>query len=366
MAQRGIVNEPLTPIEKMLDFQFVSDPRRARFELPGAPAGWPQGKPYAHQPTTFTPEQARDILKYRVIRLERIPKDLRHDDMCANRKFLLNVLRGTSRKKGLIAVLRDDGWNHNTPQTASFTREGFLLDGQHRFAASVLANKPITLPYMSCVPWDTFVDIDSGRGREAAQLVDVPYAEHAAAAARRILPVLKGIERQVWAEQNAVNSDIVELVHGWPFFQESWDGAGGGTWMQEIMATRPSRVPLTPLIASVMMALAAGADRFHVLEFLEGLKPSYTRGYDTLGTTGADPRYLLRDRYLNRNKNTKDPKEARRAVAYCRRALAVWLEYKRGGRVEELRALKAVGERELLPEVWRADAVRKFHNEVVC
>lgn len=359
MTQEGRVSE----IEKMLGFEFVSDPRKAKFKLPGAPADHPRGRPYLCQPTTFTPEQAADILKYRVIRRDRMPKSLQHAEMCSNRRFLINTLKGTSRRKGLVAVLRDGEWNHNTPQTASFTWDGFLLDGQHRFAASVLANKPITLPYADGTPWDAFDDIDSGRGRSADQLLgDVKYPQHVAAVARMVLAVIEGVERERWSIQNAPNQDIIDLVKGWPFFHS--DDDSGVPWMLEVMQAGKTGVPIGPLAASVMMALAAGADPFHVHEFLDGLKSTFSQGYEDF-KNGRDPRHMLRNLYLNPKARGTGEERKRAQVAHCRRAMEIWLDWKTGIRLHQLQKLNTPSIDDRLPEVWRADEVRAYHHRMV-
>lgn len=356
--------ERLTDIEKLLGFEFVSDPRKARFPLPGIPADHPAGTRYVTQPITFTPEEARDILKYRVIRQDRMPREIRHDGMCNNRRFLITTLRGNSRRKGLIAVVKDGEWNHRTSQTVAFTREGFLLDGQHRFAACALGGKEITFPVMLNADWDIFDDIDSGRGRGADQLLgDVKYPIEAATAARMLLPVVAGVEREHWSFLDAPNQDVIELINRWPFFHGGDDG--GIVWMREVKAAQRTRIPIGPLAASVMAALAAGADPFHVQEFLDGLKDSFSERYETIGTAGRDPRHMLRSIYLRRDTRKNDALERRRQVGHCRRAMQVWLDWKTETANHELQKLPTVSATSDLPEVWRADEVRKFHYERV-
>lgn len=365
-------DEAKSVIERRLGFEFVSDPRKSRFPIPETPKGHPKDRPYPYPAMKITPEMARDILKYRVIRREITPKRLLHDKMTGNRRFLIAALDGSRHRKGLVAVLEDGEWNPGIASPIVFTHDGYLLDGQHRMAACALSGVTMEVPVVVNGQWDTFTVIDTNRGRNAGQLLgDVPYADYSAAAAKLILPVIRGVERQEWSVANASNQEVYDLVHGWPFFHESWDG--GGTWMREVVAAAASRIPLSPLAASTMMALAAGADPFHVQSFLDGLKPGYSQGFPDIGKKGKDPRFLLRRLYLTRGGSGKSvtDTERRQQVGHVRRAMQIWLDYRmweehgEGPGITELSQLRTVSDHSDLPEVWNADAVRKFHREKV-
>lgn len=358
-------------IEKMLGFEFVSDPRKARFPIPETPGAYLKSspdRPYPHPSMKITPEMARDVLKYRVIRVEQMPRELRHPEVTTNRRFLIATLNGTKRNKGLVAVVADGEWNPKTSTPVVFTRDGFLLDGQHRFAACALSGKPIECPVVTNGQWDTFSVLDTGRGRNAGQLLGdtIPYPDQSAAAAKLILPVIHGVERSQWTIGDASNQEIYDLVHGWPFFHETWEG--GGSWMKHVLQTSSTGIPQGALAASTMMALAAGADPFTVQMFLDGLKPSYREGFPNIpeGGNGEDPRYLLRRQYLNKKGGRKaTDKDRRDQVSHVRKAMEVWLEYMGGFKVIELSKLQAAAENDKLPVVWHADAVRSFHREKV-
>lgn len=363
-----------TAIEKLLGIEFVSDPRKARFPIPETPRKYLEEHPdrsFPHPSMIITPEMARDVLTYRVIRIERMPRELRHPEVTANRRFLLNTLTSTKKNKGLVATVLNGDWDPRISTPVVFTDDGFLLDGQHRFAACALSGKPIETPVTTSGQWGTFAVLDTGRGRNAGQLLgdDIPYADHAAAAARLIIPVLKGTERTEWGSADATNREIFELVHGWPFFKETQEDSG--SWIKHVLQAAASRVPPSALAASVMMALAAGADAFDVQEFLNGLKPGYRDGFPMIGERGEDPRHLLRRQYMNK-RGTRRPsdKERRDQVSHVRRAMEVWLEWRlyqrdgSGSRIE-LEKLQTAAENAQLPAVWRADAVRKFHSEEV-
>lgn len=358
-------------IEKMLGFDFVSDPRKARFPIPETPSDFLSknaDRPYPHPSMKITPEMARDVLKYRVIRVERMPRELRHPEVTTNRRFLITTLNGTKKNKGLISVVKDD-WDPRISTPVVFTEDGFLLDGQHRFAAAALANTTIEFPVTTNGQWGTFSVLDTGRGRNAGQLLgDIPYADQSAAAAKLILPVIHGTERSDWIIADASNQEIFELVHGWPFFHETWEGSG--SWMKHVLQAAASRIPPSALAASTMMALAAGANASHVQEFLNGLKPGYRDGFPKIGPKGEDPRHLLRRQYMNKGGKKPTDKDRRDQVSHIRRAMEVWLEYKAyeagdGGSLIQLEKLQAAAENADLPLIWHADNVRKFHAERV-
>lgn len=354
-------------IEKMLGFEFVSDPRGARFPIPETPMNHPANRPFPYPAMTITPEMARDVLMYRVIRLDRIPASIRHEGMVSNRRFLIAALKGSHRDKGWLRKFQDKEMHPGTPEPVCFTWDGYLLDGQHRFAACAITGIPFEVPVSVGVPWDTFLILDSGRGRTPGQLLgSIPYPDNCAAAAKLILPVLSGTEKRDWAVQTAGNQDVYDLVHGWPIFQGSWPD-GEAPWLKHVLVASRSRIPLAPLAASTMMALAAGADAFHVSEFLEGLKPGYKGSYPDLGPLTSDPRHMLRSFYLSAKTGGKgNVREKRRQVAHVRRSMQVWLDWKSGIKLHRISTLPtSLTEDADLPPVWNADAVRNYHREKV-
>lgn len=364
-----IHEENLSPIERLLGFAFVSDPRKAKFPIPKTPAKHPVDRPYPHPSMIITPEMARDVLKYRAVSMEVMPKELKHAAMTGNRRFLLTTLEGGRRDKGLIQKIKDGEWNPRISSPVVFTRDGFLLDGQHRFAACALAGVPIEMPPTTNGQWDTFSVLDTGRQRNAGQLLgNVLYADYSAATARMILAVIRREELREPVALDASNREIYDLVHSWPWFHESWDD--GGSWMSHVMAASGRMLPRTPLAASTMMALAAGANPSWVQEFLNGLKPDYGDNLDEkfiqIGETGRDPRHMLKKFYLYpKAKLVPATLDKRRQTGHCRRAMEVWLEYKAGNPIELAKLPTAAPLNSDMPEVWHADAVRKFHQDVI-
>lgn len=366
--------EKVSAIEKLLGFSFVSDPRKARFPLPETPKehlATKSDRPFPHVSTPITPEMARDILQYRVVRIDRMQSEIRHDAMTHNRRFLLTKLKG-GRKKGLIDVVRDGEFNPRTSTPMVFTEDGFLLDGQHRAAACWLAKKAIELPVTTNGQWDTFAVLDIGTGRTAGQLLgDIPHPDRAAAAAKMILPVIEGSEAENWTLDGASNQDIYDLVHGWSFFHAQ-SSENDSSWMSYVIEASKSKVPMIPLAASTMLALAAGAKPSHVQEFLNGLSPKYREAFPPIIEGGDDPRYLLRKFYMTNDAPRKaTDKERRKQISYVRKAMSVWLDYKAymdgddTVRIHRITKLQAPAEMDPLPAVWRADRVREFHKKAV-
>lgn len=346
-------------IEKMLKLTFASDPRLSRFALPEIPQEYLDkhpGEPYV-VPFEVTPEIARDWLTYRVIRRDVTPKELLHDDFGPNRRFLPNALTGSTAKKGWVDTFKD-GEIRKTHQGIAFSWDGYLLDGQHRLAACLMSGISYKPLLSQLVPWDAFVAMDSGRGRTADHFIDLPNPNLCAAAAKYILPVIKGEEARMYYDRLATKQEVLDLVYGWGLFDSSW--------MSEVQsAAQSAKIPNTALAASVMMALAAGGDEVsdHVQEFLNGLRKSFDyRKFITIGNDGADPRWILRNLFSDSGNGAKrsfSNKETYGNVGVIRRCMQVWMDQ------EEFTGTQRTAVSRDLPKVWRADAVRAFHASKV-
>lgn len=346
-------------IEKMLGVTFASDPRRSRFPLPEIPAEYAEaypGEPYVI-PFEVTPEIARDWLTYRVISREVTPKELLHDEFGPNRRFIPGALTGSSSKKGWIDTFKD-GEIRKTHQGIAFTPDGFLLDGQHRLAACLLTKISYRPLLANGVPWDGFVAMDSGRARTADQFITMPHPTLCAAAARYIMPSLKGVEDREYYDKLAPKQDVIDMVYGWPLFS--------GPWMNEIMAAaKGSNIPNTPLAATVLMALAAGGDAVsdHVQQFLNGLKKGFQPyDYIKIGGTGQDPRWVLSSAFRTsrtEGKRTFSSKETYGNVGLIRRAMNIWMDQEVAGVFQRTHPGRD------LPPVWNVDAVRAYHTKHV-
>jgi hypothetical protein len=344
-------------IEKMLKIEFTSDPRLSKFPLPEIPADYLAkypGEPYTI-PFDVTPEIAADWLTHRVIRRDITPRELLHEDFGPNRRFLPNALTGSSSRKGWVATFKD-GEIKKTHQGIAFSWDGYLLDGQHRLAACLISGISYRPQLSQLVPWDAFTAMDSGRGRTADQFIDLPHPNLCAAAAKYILPVIKGEEARTYYDKRATKQEVLDLVYGWGIFE--------GPWMAEVQsAARAANIPNTPLAASVAMALAAGGDAAtdQVQQFLNGLRKNFAadpRNYITIGNAGLDPRWVLRGAFSEGSsgkKRTFSSDETYGNVGVIRRCVQVWMDQ------EEFTGTQRTPTSRDLPKVWRADAVRQFH-----
>lgn len=361
--------KPMSPepsrIEKLLGIEFVSNPTKSKFALPKVPAKHPQGVPYT---TSFhlTPEIARDWMIHRIIRKDVTPAHLIHDEFAPNRRFIINALTGSKGRDGWVDTLKKGQWNPGIHQGIAFTPDGFLSDGQHRTAAVLMSGVTIQVQVSLNTSWSAFTLMDSGRHRTAGQLLgDMPYADLCVGAARYILPVLAETEHREFNDKAADKQTLVDLVQGWSYFH--------GPWPREVTAATSTfrsggRIPITPLLATTVMALAAGADAFEVQGFLNGLKKDFRpNDYETIGKNGSDPRWILRTAFVDNGRRSNDS-HFRKNDQYgnaglIRRCMSIWLN--RNERPEEVIKLDPTPSHRDLPAVWYADQVRAFHADHV-
>lgn len=354
----------LSTIEKMLNGEFTSDPRRSKFPLPEPPAGitLTPGISYTVSGVIVTPEMARDWVLNRSIRRDVMPKDLAHDNMCPNRKYLVSY-----SKQGAKKLTEDEGfWNKGTHQGGAFTPDGFLLDAQHRLTWSALSGVPIVMPIAINVPWSAWDIIDQNRRRVTAQMLDIPYATAATTVARHLLPVLEGKSATDYTRHgNDFTERVVEICLGWPYFAEDQ------AWMKEIYdAAGESRVPAGALGSVCIGALAGGAPADDVQQFLNGLRPlSRPVTYETIGRNGNDPRQLLA-RLTKRMSDDRGKKgrlsaiEERSVVGATRYAFNVWMD-RYSDKPKEISKIDKWREAFDLPPLYDEDQIRSFHAKHV-
>lgn len=351
----------LTTIEKLLGGEFTSDPRLSRFPLPPIPEGTPKGTSYIHSGFTVTPEMARDWVLHRSIRSEVMPAELRHDQVRPNRKYMVTHFRGIARNLATDPAW----WERGIHQGGAFTWDGFLLDAQHRFAASALSGVSIILPIAVGVPWSAWDVIDQGRRRNAGQMIDLPYATACASIARNLIPVLDGDSHIRYKRLgNEYLEQVMEICHGWPYFAEDH------SWMSEIFSVSVESGTPVGLLGSVCIgALAGGADPDEVQQFLNGLRPFSDVEYVTIGRKGKDPRRLaallfkkLRDARGPRGRISTEDERA--AAGALRHAMNVWL-HRWDERPIEIGVLPKWPEEKDLPPLWNEGYIRSFHKNFV-
>lgn len=351
-------------IEKMLGISFASDPRLSKFPLPRTPENHPTDRPYPHPAQEISPQVAKDWLTYRVIRKEVTPRALLHDKFCANRRFIINNLKGSTARKGLVDTIKDGEWNPAIAQGIAFTPDGFLLDGQHRLAACVLAGKAIEVPVSTNTPWETFAVTDAGRARTAGQLIDLPYADYCSSIAKYLMPGVYGTEREDFQYKAASRQETIDLVMGWPLFQ--------GPWMNQIMlASQSARIPAAPLGAATIAALAVldmegrseapdAPNEFRVQAFLDGLKKSFS---PTDYTSATDPRWQIRLLFQGGTRGDSGGRVAapdqRGNAGVLRRAMTLWLENK------EISQIARTPSNRALPPFWHGEKLAEYHEKHV-
>lgn len=352
----------VSTIEKLLGGEFSSDPRCSRFPLPAIPSGTPPGSSYTQSGVTVTPDMARDWVLHRSIRRDLTPRELVHDDMCPNRKYMITYVKDMAKK-----LAKDPSWwNNGIHQGAAFTGDGFLLDAQHRLAACALSGVSIVMPIAVGVPWSAWEAIDQNRRRHANQMVDLPYANVCTSTARHLLPTLEEKSHILYTRTgNDFLDAILEVCLGWPYF------ALDQAWTKEISdAALESGIPAGPLGSVCIGALAGGAPADEVQQFLNGLRP-LTRGVDyvSIGSSGKDPRQLAA-RHFAKLRNRRDRRgrmsaEYERAtVGSVRYAMNVWLT-RFDENPTEISVISSWARDKDLPPLWNEEKIRAFHNQFV-
>lgn len=367
VSERGITHMQKpgsSRVEKLLDFEFTSDPRQSKYPLPELPAGWPSDKPHPFPPIKITPHMARDWVQHRLIVPDVTPRDLKHDDYRANRNIVLGKLFGNQYKPGLIEVIRSGGWNPRISQGAGFTSDGFISDAQHRFIAIAAAGVEVEMIITRNAGWDAFDVTDDVRTRSAGQFLG-ENGELKSSIARHLFPIILGTQGKEYSSRVPSISDVRELVEAWPWFHttESLDSGSDVSWLSKIkQVNREIKVPKAQLGAVVMAALAAGANPFDVEEFLEGLKISSKVTFVTIGTDGEDPRYLVRKRFHNANSRIGRQHDSIQYgnMGFLRTAMTIWLERNSDSPIKVSKIDPTPMSRKL-PPFWNTDAVREFH-----
>jgi hypothetical protein len=344
MAQ--IVEILETPVERLLKFSLSSDPRCSRYPVPEAPAGV-RTHPAGY--VTVTPDMARDWVTNRLFLADRTPRDMRHPDQRHNRVVSpAHVLK-------LKRMFENDEWDANVPDSEiCFTEDGYILDGQHRLCAALLAGVTFKVLAKVAVPWNTFAKMGTGLRRAPQQFLhNYPYQTVVGSAVRHILPVLHGSEERDTACTPRDGEEMLAVADAFPWLR--------GSWVTEVNKVGVSlHAPRGPLLASIVMAMAAGGDEYAqaTQNFLTGLETG-------ANLTRDDPRYVLREKFRAlQNKRIREghlkrslpAAEQGRQVAFVRQAFAAWMDE---------RSLAQLVLPRKLPAVWRADDVRTFYARQV-
>jgi len=362
----------------MLNFEFTSDPRQSKFPLPELPEGWPNDKPYPFPPIEVTPEMARDWVQHRFIVPEITPRELKHKEFRRNRRIVFPKLLGNQYKPGLIDIIKSGKWDPTISQGAAFTWDGYVSDAQHRLIAIALSGKSVRMIITRNAGWSAFDVTDDVRTRTAGQFLG-ENGELKSSIARHLYPIIIGTETKEYSARTPSLTDLREMVEAWPWFHttETLDGGADKSLLSLVkQAAKESKIPKAPLGASAIAALAAGADPFEVESFLHGCLVSFNGSFETIGTDGDDPRYLLRKKFnLIAGKGGRLPDSMQYSnAALVRYAMNIWLDRHETGPVEWLDMARDIQNpvkvrdkfdhwnlRRKLPRFWRSDKVREFH-----
>lgn len=173
-------------------------------------------------------------------------------------------------------VMRQGGWKL-TPQGLMFDTDGWCINGQHRLQAlrdsGVAELQFWVFPNESA---DLFAVVDTGYGRNAAQLFNGPYASAITAAVRYLQPGKLG----VYAHRMAPDQ-VLDAVAKWP---ELTTHASVATGM-----SIKNRIPV-----SAHLAVLAQAERTEHRDRIHDWTTGITYGANL---DHGDPRLQVRDRF---------------------------------------------------------------------
>lgn len=120
---------------------------------------------------TITPEMAKQMLE----RNYEKNRSIRHADVAT-----------------YAADIKSGNWHPMRSQPIVFTKDGILIDGQHRLHAVVLADQSIKSWVHFDASINDFVFIDGGVPRKAEDFIDIPYKTGVTALARSAAAIENG------------------------------------------------------------------------------------------------------------------------------------------------------------------------------
>lgn len=181
-------------------------------------------------------------------------------------------------------------------QTISISKEGYLLDGNHRLHALIQAGVSLEINVSRNVPKDAFDVYDIGKQRTLADMLyiarDVKYAPLITAGAKNIYKFLLFGELGLGSGIKVTRfilKDILPIIDRYPM--ELSEGAALYTSIRPKLLTQSNAVALYLIFGLI------NQDKRD--QFFKGIK-------DGLGLTGKDPRYLLREKMLADRRSNKN------------------------------------------------------------
>ncbi len=168
-----------------------------------------------------------------------------------------------------------------THQGIAFDTTGALVDGQHRLAAIVEADLPVELTVFSEVPVGAFDVLDTGKRRNAADVLAIEGEKSAV--------MLAAMVRTVWLYENRP--------------EMSWSGGDAGMSNHQVVETLERHPKLRDYVgvgeqiatATGMIKSAAGAASYLVSQASSrDLTPWFEGIIEGAGLVKGDPRLLFR------------------------------------------------------------------------
>jgi hypothetical protein len=186
-----------------------------------------------------------------------------------------------STVRGFAEAMRRGDWLV-THQGIAFDSNGVLVDGQHRLAAIIEAGLPVELTVFTEVEPDSFDVLDTGKRRNAADVLAIE--------GEKSTTLLAAMVRSVWLYQHRRDA--------------SWSGGGAAVTNHQIVQTLAAHprirefVPVADRIASEtgMIKSAAGAASYLVEHANQrgNLDDWYEGIIDGAGLAKTDPRLMFR------------------------------------------------------------------------
>ena len=240
--------------------------------------------------------------------------------------------------RGFAEAMRRGEWVV-THQGIAFDVDGVLIDGQHRLAAIVEADQPIDLTVFTDVATDTFDVLDTGKRRNASDVLAIEGEKSAT--------MLATVVRTVWLFEN--RPDL------------NWSGGAARVTNHQIIETLQAHPKLRDFTtrgeqiatATGMIKSSAGAASYLVerVNKRADLTTWYEGIVEGTGLTKGDPRLLFRRAMFNgARKQLGQPlrrRDTREHVAFYVKAFNAWAN---GEPLAQLRFTS----REPMPQITKA------------
>src|SRR5256886_7406099 len=253
-------------------------------------------------------ERSRFIVRSRVVTITPKKAAEYRQRNTANRPLSARTVRE------FAAAMRRGEWRV-THQGIAFDTEGALVDGQHRLAAIVEAEVPVKITVFTEVPDGAFDVLDTGKRRNAADVLAIEGEKSAV--------MLAAMVRTVWLYENRP-----EL---------NWSGGDAGVTNHQIVATLEQHPKLRDFItvgeqiaaATGMIKSAAGAASYLVTQASRrDLSPWFDGIIEGTGLVKGDPRLLFRRvMFAHTRKQAGQPlrrRETREHVTLYLKAFNAW------------------------------------------